>query len=329
MALPKLKPNKTWSADAEREIALQIQSNRISAARSLVLDSTLRAAAQAAVATVRVASALMPDAKRQVDADADLRAQLALAFDAPGGNSDMLDQLTLEFLLVVDQHLARAVTPAVTAFRTYVAAAVAARNELVTMFARYASAVAVQYEPIIPREDIVAASYSGLLAAAGRFDPARGRFSTYCDYWCRMHIQRALNDQSRTIYLPRDVASRPDAADLRWRCSTVGYDAPLASTSSNGDGRSTLLDVLTDDEHDGEKLAIRGIETRQLRQWLARLTPAEQRVVQLMYGIDAAEVASVSDIAEMLGSSRGVVNRQLKQALAKLQAQARVPAAIA
>jgi RNA polymerase primary sigma factor len=53
-------------------------------------------------------------------------------------------------------------------------------------------------------EDLISEACIGLFAAAQRFDPTKfdSRFATYCIYWLKQRLRRALCDQSRTIRVP-------------------------------------------------------------------------------------------------------------------------------
>lgn len=70
------------------------------------------------------------------------------------------------------------------------------RDEFALVFQR-PSLVMLPYrhetEPFISYDDLVADGVSGLYKAMERFDPDRGRFSTYATWWIRQSIQRALD----------------------------------------------------------------------------------------------------------------------------------------
>jgi RNA polymerase primary sigma factor len=58
---------------------------------------------------------------------------------------------------------------------------------------------------VIPFVDLVQEGYLGLLNAVDRFDPERGKFSTYAYWWIRKAMSNAFTFQVRTIRLPSSV----------------------------------------------------------------------------------------------------------------------------
>lgn len=80
-------------------------------------------------------------------------------------------------------------------------------------------------------DEMIQAASLGLVQALNRFDPAKGRWTTYADNWCRVRIADWLH-RDRTIQVPCDNASRIAMSDHRKgvvdtdRIATVGATSP-------------------------------------------------------------------------------------------------------
>lgn len=78
-----------------------------------------------------------------------------------------------------------------------------ARNKLVEHNLRLVRWIARRFTwSNIDFEDLVQEGNIGLMKAADKFDPERGRFSTYASWWIRAAITRAIADQNDTIRKP-------------------------------------------------------------------------------------------------------------------------------
>jgi RNA polymerase primary sigma factor len=88
----------------------------------------------------------------------------------------------------------------------------AAHGEMVERNLRLAVSVAKKHRNRgLDFEELVQAASLGVMRAARLFDPERGyKFSSYCTWWCRAEIGRALQNTSRTVRL-----SAPVHADLQ------------------------------------------------------------------------------------------------------------------
>jgi RNA polymerase sigma-B factor len=198
-----------------------------------------------------------------------------------------------------------------------------------------------------PLDDLVQVAAVGLLKALDRFDPARGiAFSSFAVPTIAGELRRYFRDRTWAVRPPRDLQERALAVDKLsedltnrlGRSPTVrqlgqaleltdeevleAMEAARAGTAtslsahrgSDDDGEHTLEASIGADE-DGFELA----EHRAVYEQLARcLTARERLVVELRFGEDMTQEA----IGKRVGVSQMQVSRVLRQALAKLTAEA-------
>lgn len=94
--------------------------------------------------------------------------------------------------------------------RRSLAGDMAARNELVERNMRYMAGMARGFlKTGRPLDDLFQAGAEGLMTAAEKFDPAKGRFTTIATWWIRQRIQRSVHADSNMpvpAYLPYEEA---------------------------------------------------------------------------------------------------------------------------
>ncbi len=166
-------------------------------------------------------------------------------------------------------------------------------------------------------EDIVQESNVGLIKAVDRFDWRRGfKFSTYASWWIRQSVRRHVSDQSSNIRMPSSANSFYYHSKMMIQDYTTEFGGPptdeevaefmgvslnkyitlmnayhgtvsLDSSAFSGDSEGpklheTLADTnqtSLDDAIDHEKI----VEI--VRQALSTLTPREEKVIRLRFGI--------------------------------------------
>jgi len=198
--------------------------------------------------------------------------------------------------------------------------------------------------------DLIQEGNIGLIRAVQRYDWRRGhRFSTHATWWIRQAISRAVADKGRTIRLPvyvntalnrirrerqrllQELGREPTEQEL---AEATGLDpvrmvelqaapgAPVSLELPVGeDEEQELGDVLADTESASpEELAT----TQTLKDEVQRvlesvLTPREQLVLQLRFGLGNGQAHPLEQVGRELGITRERVRQIEAGALAKLR----------
>jgi len=223
------------------------------------------------------------------------------------------------------------------------------REALVERYLPLARSIARRYaHGTEPLDDLVQVASVGLLKALDRYNPDRGvAFSSYAVPTIAGELRRYFRDRTWAVRPPRGLQERALAVEKSTaeltnrlgRSPTVrqigqaleledeevleamealraGHATSLsAPRGSDDEGDQTLGETLGSEEQ-GFALA----EHRVVYEQLANtLTARERRVVELRFGEDLTQ----EEIGKRVGVSQMQVSRVLRQALAKLEAQAR------
>ncbi|MEN8180933.1 MAG: sigma-70 family RNA polymerase sigma factor [Myxococcota bacterium] len=228
----------------------------------------------------------------------------------------------------------------------------AVKNRFIEHNLKLVVAIAKDYRNLgLSFPDLIQEGNLGLIRAVEKFDHRRGfKFSTYAVWWIRQALVRAIQNHSRTIRLPSHVHDRlqrsqrvraeltgklgrdPTAAELAPELGT-DLDAlesldrlsreAISLESSVAGTEKRLEDFVSDaatESPDGD------LDTDRLRTGvgalIGNLTPREQLILRLRYGLGAEEEHTLEQIGQSLGLSRERVRQLEARALKKLREQA-------
>lgn len=192
-----------------------------------------------------------------------------------------------------------------------------ARDKMIKANLRLAISIAKQFQNKgCDMDDLIQESSVGLIKAIDRFDWRRGfKFSTYACWWIKQSVRSHIASHSASFKLPayaknmmfkiqqatteyeKEFGQRPTQQEIAAllgvstdtiisviECTmpTVSIDKPVASDPN---GNKTLRDVLPDNNESVDEVLDRQKIVNVLRQALSTLTPREERVVRLRFGI--------------------------------------------
>lgn len=196
--------------------------------------------------------------------------------------------------------------------------------------------------------DLVQEGNIGLMKAAERYQYRKGfKFSTYATWWIRQGITRALADQSRTIRIPvhqteasnrilrvtrrlgqqlgrpprlEEVAHTMRMRPDRLHETIQAFQEPVALEHTIGDGETEFGELLPDQQAVPPDAHVNRSElTREMDRILGTLTPREQTVIRLRFGIGQDHPRTLEQVGQRLSVTRERIRQIEAKALKKLK----------
>ncbi|RMF93640.1 MAG: sigma-70 family RNA polymerase sigma factor [Candidatus Schekmanbacteria bacterium] len=198
--------------------------------------------------------------------------------------------------------------------------------------------------------DLVQEGNIGLITAIDKYDYRRGiKFCSYAHWWIQQTIMKAIMAQGKTIRIPVHIVDK--IRKLKWAFRTMSQDlerepsinemaekvgmesdfirkvlkiqkepVSLDETIEDDDNETSLVNLVENpDAEIPEVEASKSVLKERLRKALKSLSPREERIIRMRYGIDFGVNHTLEEIGEDFNLSRERIRQIEEEALRKLR----------